>query len=196
MPFNPARYASMAYRRCGRSGLQLPALSFGLWQGPGSYVDDAASRRIVHTAFDHGITHFDLANNYGHPPGASEELLGRIVRDMPRQELVISSKAGFSMWDGPYGEGGSRKMVKAVLESLTGVNSVCAVETTPGLVRRRSRRSRPTANSCSFGKWACRKSTRTDVIPSARKPASTASSFCRLRAKSSAPISRTSERET
>jgi len=106
---NRDRYASMTYRRCGRSGLRLPAISFGLWQGTGSYVDDAATRSIVHTAFDHGITHFDLANNYGSPAGASEELFGRILRGMPRHELVISSKAGYSMWPGPYGEGGSRK---------------------------------------------------------------------------------------
>ena len=109
MSLNPDRYANMAYRRCGRSGLRLPAISFGLWQGTGSYVDDAATRSIVHAAFEHGITHFDLANNYGSPAGASEELFGRILRGMPRHELVISSKAGYYMWPGPYGEGGSRK---------------------------------------------------------------------------------------
>lgn len=106
---SPDRYGSMTYRRCGRSGLRLPAISFGLWQGTGSYVDDMATRSIVHTAFDHGITHFDLANNYGSPAGASEELFGRILRGMPRHELVISSKAGYYMWPGPYGEGSSRK---------------------------------------------------------------------------------------
>lgn len=109
MPFNPARHQHMTYRRCGRSGLLLPAISFGLWQGTGSYIDDATSKRIVHTAFDHGITHFDLANNYGHPAGASEELFGRILHGMPRHELVIASKAGYYMWPGPYGEWGSRK---------------------------------------------------------------------------------------
>ena len=109
MPFNPARYDTLPYRRCGHSGLRLPALSLGLWHGPGSYVDEAVSTRIVHTAFDRGISHFDLANNYGHPAGASEELFGRILRGMPRHELVISSKAGYRMWDGPYGEWGSRK---------------------------------------------------------------------------------------
>lgn len=109
MSFNPQRYDSMPYRRCGRSGLRLPAISFGLWQGTGSYVDEAASQQIVHTAFDHGITHFDLANNYGNPAGASETLFGRILRGMPRHELVISTKAGFNMWPGPYGEWGSRK---------------------------------------------------------------------------------------
>ena len=111
MSFSPDRYKTMTYRRCGRGGLRLPAISFGLWQGTGSYVDDAASRQIVHTAFDHGITHFDLANNYGSPAGASEELFGRILRGMPRHELVIATKAGYAMWAGPYGEGGSRKHV-------------------------------------------------------------------------------------
>ena len=109
MASEPDRYANMTYRRCGRSGLRLPAISYGLWQGPGSYVDDAATRAIVHRAFDHGITHFDLANNYGSPAGASEELFGRILRGMPRHELVISSKAGYYMWPGPYGQGSSRK---------------------------------------------------------------------------------------
>jgi L-glyceraldehyde 3-phosphate reductase len=116
MPTNPDRYRSMIYRRCGHSGLRLPAVSFGLWQGTGSYVDDAATRAIVHTAFDHGITHFDLANNYGNPAGASEELFGRILRGMPRHEVVISSKAGYRMWPGPYGEGSSRKHLLASCE--------------------------------------------------------------------------------
>ncbi|HSE11227.1 MAG TPA: aldo/keto reductase [Rudaea sp.] len=109
MSFDPDRYDQMIYRRCGRSGLRLPAISFGLWQGTGSYVDAAASRDIVHTAFDLGITHFDLANNYGNPAGTSEELFGHILRGMPRHELVISSKAGYHMWPGPYGEWSSRK---------------------------------------------------------------------------------------
>ncbi len=120
MPFSPDRYDSMVYRRCGRSGLRLPAISFGLWQGTGSYVDDSASRNIVHTAFDLGITHFDLANNYGDPAGASEELFGRILRGMPRHELVVSSKAGYAMWPGPYGEWGSRKhLIESCEQSLT-----------------------------------------------------------------------------
>ena len=118
-PFNPDRYDSMVYRRCGRSGLRLPAISFGLWQGTGSYVDEAVSRDIVHTAFDLGITHFDLANNYGNPAGASEELFGRILRGMPRHELLISSKAGYAMWPGPYGEWGSRKhLIESCEQSL------------------------------------------------------------------------------
>jgi len=119
MSFNPQRYDSMLYRRCGRSGLRLPAISFGLWQGTGSYIDETASRRIVHTAFDHGITHFDLANNYGNPAGASEILFGRILRDMPRHELLVSTKAGFNMWPGPYGEWGSRKhLIESCEQSL------------------------------------------------------------------------------
>jgi len=116
MSLDPDRYDSMVYRRCGRSGLRLPAISFGLWQGTGSYVDEAATRSIVHAAFDLGITHFDLANNYGSPAGASEELFGRILRGMPRHELVISSKAGYYMWPGPYGEGSSRKHLLASCE--------------------------------------------------------------------------------
>ena len=116
MSTDPDRYGNMTYRRCGRSGLRLPAISFGLWQGTGSYVDEAATRAIVHSAFDHGITHFDLANNYGSPAGASEELFGRILRGMPRHELVISSKAGYTMWPGPYGEGSSRKHLLASCE--------------------------------------------------------------------------------
>jgi len=119
MPFHPQRYDSMLYRRCGRSGLHLPAISFGLWQGTGSYVDEAISRQIVHTAFDHGIAHFDFANNYGNPPGASEALFGRLLREMPRHELVISTKAGFRMWEGPYGEWGSRKhLIESCEQSL------------------------------------------------------------------------------
>lgn len=119
MAFNPARYDTMQYRRCGRSGLKLPAISFGLWQGTGSYVGDDVSRNIVFTAFDHGITHFDLANNYGSPAGASEELFGRILRDMPRHEVVVSTKAGYRMWPGPYGEWGSRKyLIQSCEQSL------------------------------------------------------------------------------
>ena len=119
MSFNPHRYETMLYRRCGRSGLRLPAISFGLWQGTGSYVDETTSRRIAHTAFDHGITHFDLANNYGSPPGASEELFGRILRGMPRHELVIATKAGYYMWEGPYGEWGNRKhLIESCEQSL------------------------------------------------------------------------------
>ena len=109
----------MSYRNCGRSGLILPALSLGLWQGFGSYTPEAVSREIIHTAFDHGINHFDLANNYGSPAGASETLFGKIVRELPRDEVLITSKAGFRMWPGPFGDGGSRKsMIASCDQSL------------------------------------------------------------------------------
>jgi L-glyceraldehyde 3-phosphate reductase len=109
----------MQYRRCGKSGLQLPAISLGGWQAIGGYRDDDMSKRIFFAAFDLGITHFDFANNYGHPGGASEELFGRILKEMPRHELVISSKAGYRMWPGPYGDGGSRKyLIESCDESL------------------------------------------------------------------------------
>jgi L-glyceraldehyde 3-phosphate reductase len=113
------RYTAMEYRRCGRSGLLLPALSLGLWHNFGAIDDYEQCRRIVHTAFDHGITHFDLANNYGPPPGGAEETFGRILKqDLKgyRDELIISSKAGWPMWPGPYGDGGSRKYLMASLD--------------------------------------------------------------------------------
>jgi L-glyceraldehyde 3-phosphate reductase len=115
----PARYENMTYRRCGRSGLMLPALSLGLWHNFGGVDDPEAMRAMVRRAFDLGITHFDLANNYGPPPGSAEENFGRLLRlDFRglRDELVISSKAGFRMWPGPYGEWGSRKNLLASLD--------------------------------------------------------------------------------
>lgn len=108
----PARYDSMVYRRCGNSGLQLPAISFGLWHNFGHDVPESTQRTLCRTALDQGITHFDLANNYGPPPGSAEESFGRILKtDFAglRDELIISSKAGYRMWPGPYGEMGSRK---------------------------------------------------------------------------------------
>jgi L-glyceraldehyde 3-phosphate reductase len=113
------RYERMQYRRCGRSGLLLPAISLGLWQNFGSERPLETSRAIVRSAFDAGITHFDLANNYGPPYGSAEETFGRLVRDdlAPyRDELVISTKAGYDMWPGPYGEWGSRKYLLASLD--------------------------------------------------------------------------------
>jgi L-glyceraldehyde 3-phosphate reductase len=113
------RYDDMAYRRCGRSGLRLPAVSLGLWQNFGHDRAPVIARAIVRRAFDLGITHFDLANNYGPPPGAAEANFGRILaRDLRpyRDELVISTKAGYDMWPGPYGEWGSRKYVLASLD--------------------------------------------------------------------------------
>ena len=114
MIYSPAenRYETMPYRRCGRSGLRLPAVSLGLWHNFGSVDVYENARKMVQTAFDLGITHFDLANNYGPEPGSAEITFGRILRqDLApyRDELVISSKAGYYMWPGPYGEWGSRK---------------------------------------------------------------------------------------
>jgi L-glyceraldehyde 3-phosphate reductase len=113
------RYDRMIYNRCGRSGLQLPAVSLGLWQNFGSERPLETSRAIVRRAFDLGITHFDLANNYGPPYGSAEETFGRLVeQDLGpyRDELVISTKAGYDMWPGPYGEWGSRKYLHASLD--------------------------------------------------------------------------------
>ena len=109
----------MEYRRCGRSGLLLPAMSLGMWQNFGEDRPLATSRAILRRAFDLGITHFDLANNYGPPPGAAEENFGRVLATdfaAHRDELVISTKAGWDMWPGPYGDGGSRKYLLASLD--------------------------------------------------------------------------------
>jgi len=121
MTYVPAqdRYERMAYRRSGRSGLQLPAISLGLWQNFGHDRPLETSRAIVRRAFDLGITHLDLANNYGPPYGSAEETFGRLMHDdlRPyRDELVISTKAGYDMWPGPYGEWGSRKYLLASLD--------------------------------------------------------------------------------
>ena len=113
------RYQTMPYERCGRSGLKLPAISLGLWHNFGGVDVLENSRVMVLHAFDSGITHFDLANNYGPPPGSAEETFGRILRsDLTsyRDELVISTKAGYLMWPGPYGEWGSRKYLIASLD--------------------------------------------------------------------------------
>ncbi|WP_338557353.1 L-glyceraldehyde 3-phosphate reductase [Erwinia sp. E_sp_B04_7] len=112
------RYQKMTYHRCGRSGLKLPAISLGLWHNFGDSTRVDNSRALLRHAFDNGITHFDLANNYGPPPGSAEENFGRILREdfAPyRDELIISSKAGYTMWDGPYGDWGSRKYLVASL---------------------------------------------------------------------------------
>src|SRR5256714_8529201 len=113
------RYDTMLYQRCGRSGLKLPAISLGLWHNFGGVDSLENSRAMVQRAFDLGITHFDLANNYGPPPGSAEEAFGQILqRDLApyRDELIISSKAGYLMWPGPYGEWGSRKYLIASLD--------------------------------------------------------------------------------
>jgi L-glyceraldehyde 3-phosphate reductase len=116
---SPARYSGMQYRRCGNSGILLPAISLGFWHNFGVKDDYEKCRSIVHTAFDLGITHFDLANNYGPPPGGAEEVFGKILKQdlLPyRDELIISSKAGYPMWPGPYGDFGSKKSLVASLD--------------------------------------------------------------------------------
>lgn len=124
MTYTPAedRYARMTYRRCGNSGLKLPAVSLGLWHNFGHDTPHETKQAICRTAFDHGITHFDLANNYGPPPGSAEHAFGSILAEDfkgLRDELIISSKAGYHMWPGPYGEWGSRKtMISSCDQSL------------------------------------------------------------------------------
>jgi L-glyceraldehyde 3-phosphate reductase len=113
------RYDAMKYARCGRSGLMLPRISLGLWHNFGDVDRYAVGRDVVLRAFDLGITHFDLANNYGPPPGSAERNFGRILReDLAdyRDELIVSTKAGYLMWPGPYGEWGSRKSLLASLD--------------------------------------------------------------------------------
>ncbi|WP_158045276.1 L-glyceraldehyde 3-phosphate reductase [Skermanella pratensis] len=121
MPYDAAadRYGRLSYRRCGRSGLDLPAISLGLWQNFGGKDVFETGRAVLRRAFDRGVTHFDLANNYGPPPGSAEENFGRwMASDFRpyRDELVISTKAGYEMWPGPYGNFGSRKYLTASLD--------------------------------------------------------------------------------
>lgn len=116
---NPKRYEAMKFNRCGRSGLKLPAVSLGLWHNFGGIDSYQNAREMCRTSFDLGITHFDLANNYGPPAGSAEENFGRILdQDLRpyRDELIVSSKAGYGMWPGPYGDGGSRKYLLASLD--------------------------------------------------------------------------------
>lgn len=116
---NPTRYDNTTYRRCGRSGLRLPPISLGLWQNFGGVDIFETGRAILRRAFDRGVTHFDLANNYGPPPGSAEEGFGRLMATdfRPyRDEMVISSKAGYTMWPGPYGDFGSRKYLVSSLD--------------------------------------------------------------------------------
>ncbi len=122
MSYTPlsTRYANMKYNRCGKSGVQLPAVSLGLWHKFGSVDDFAHGRKIIHRAFDRGITHFDLANNYGPAPGTAEENFGKILKQdftgNLRDELIISTKAGYLMWPGPYGDWGSKKYLISSLD--------------------------------------------------------------------------------
>ncbi len=116
---NSERYLTMTYNRCGKSGLKLPAVSLGLWHNFGDTADYDNMKALVFTAFDNGITHFDLANNYGPAPGSAERNFGKILKEelSPyRDELIISSKAGYDMWEGPYGNWGSRKYLLASLD--------------------------------------------------------------------------------
>lgn len=116
---NPDRYNKMIYRKLGKSGLKLPVLSFGLWQNFSKDNDYELCKKMIIEAFNHGITHFDLANNYGPPPGHAEMVFGRILKEvlLPyRDELIISTKAGFKMWEGPYQNGGSRKYLMSSID--------------------------------------------------------------------------------
>jgi L-glyceraldehyde 3-phosphate reductase len=116
---NPSRYQNMEYRRCGKSGIKLPAVSLGLWHNFGDVDVLENFRNTLKTAFDHGVTHFDLANNYGPPAGSAEENFGRILHEdfkSYRDELIISTKAGYYMWEGPYGEWGSKKYLVSSLD--------------------------------------------------------------------------------
>lgn len=119
MTFKADRYERMEYRRCGKSGLMLPAISLGMWHNFGGNADHQTCVEMMKTAFDLGITHFDLANNYGPPPGSAEERVGKILRDEfagHRDQLIVSSKAGYRMWEGPYGEWGSKKYLVSSLD--------------------------------------------------------------------------------
>ncbi|WP_029502619.1 aldo/keto reductase [Lachnoclostridium phytofermentans] len=123
---NDNRYQTMEYRRCGNSGLKLPAMSLGLWHNFGGESSFENARKIVLGSFDLGITHFDLANNYGPPAGSAEETFGRILnRDLKpyRDEIIVATKAGYGMWEGPYGDGGSKKyLVSSLDQSLKRMN--------------------------------------------------------------------------
>jgi L-glyceraldehyde 3-phosphate reductase len=112
----PSRYDRMLYRRCGGSGLKLPAIALGAWETFGGYRGPEVARDCIFAAFNRGITYFDLANNYGRPPGRAETVVGQIIREMPRDELIVSTKAGFLMWPGPYGQGCSRKSLLASID--------------------------------------------------------------------------------
>lgn len=114
--FSENRYDSMIYRKCGKWGLKLPVISLGAWETFGGYRGEDIARECMYRAFDLGITHFDLANNYGRPAGNAEVVVGKVLKDMPRDEIIVSTKAGYHMWNGPYGEWGSRKYLIASLD--------------------------------------------------------------------------------
>ena len=170
MTYVPAsdRYGRMVYNRSGRSGLQLPAISLGLWNNFGHDHSLDGQRAVVRRAFDLGITHFDLANNYGPPYGSAEENFGALLRrDLApfRDELVVSTKAGYDMWPGPYGEWGSRKYLLASLDqSLVrlGLDYVDIFSPTVSTPRRRSkRRWGPSTLPCARERRATSESPRT-----------------------------------
>ena len=115
-PNGEMAYKGVAFRRLGSSGISFPAVSLGCWNNFGAEADEDLCKQLVFTAFDQGVTHFDLANNYGPPPGSAEERFGKILRQLPRDEIIISTKAGYLMWEGPYGDGGSRKYLLASLD--------------------------------------------------------------------------------
>ncbi len=156
MTYTPAenRYERMTYNRCGKSGLKLPAISLGLWHNFGNDTPHATKQAICRKAFDLGITHFDLANNYGPPAGSAEEAFGEILKtDFRgyRDELIISSKAGYNMWPGPYGEWGSRKyLIASCDQSLKrmGLDYVDIFYRTASIPTRRSRK--PAARSITL----------------------------------------------
>ncbi len=114
--FADNRYDNMIYRKSGKWGLKLPVISLGAWETFGGYRGEDIARECMFRAFDLGITHFDLANNYGRPPGNAEVVVGNVLKDMPRDEIIVSTKAGYNMWPGPYGEWGSRKYLMASLD--------------------------------------------------------------------------------
>jgi L-glyceraldehyde 3-phosphate reductase len=115
-PNEDTAFNEVTLRRLGTSGLIIPAVSLGCWNNFGADADDDLCKELIFTAFDQGVTHFDLANNYGPPPGSAEERFGRILKHLPRDEVIISTKAGYLMWDGPYGDWGSRKHLLASLD--------------------------------------------------------------------------------
>ena len=157
---SPTRYDSMTYSRCGRSGLMLPAISLGLWHNFGGVDTLENQRAMIRRAFDLGITHFDLANNYGPPPGSAEETFGRILsQDLAayRDELIISTKAGYRMWPGPYGEWGSRKYLLASLDQSlqahgAGLRRHLLLTTGPTRTRRSRRPWARSTTPCAAGK--------------------------------------------
>ena len=197
MPYTPSstRYDKMIYNRTGRSGLKLPAISLGLWHNFGFDKSANSMRAICQRAFDLGITHFDLANNYGPPPGSAELAFGDILRgDFHgfRDELVISTKAGYNMWPGPYGEWGSRKYVLASLDqSLKRMGSTMSTSSirTASIPKRRSKR-RWALSTTRFAKARRFTPGFLPTIPSARKKRPPSSSGSARLASSTSPVIR------